>query len=90
MKKIRIVFILLTTCNFSILNAQTANLQPIFNKICAQKMAICSTKSIHPKTPPKKSLAVTKQRRLKSYQSNHKIARKRKMVSSTKSIACRN
>ena len=60
-------------------NAQIAtNLPADTKEICTQKTAISSTKSINPQTPPKKSLIVTKQRRLKSYQSNHKIARKRK------------
>ena len=89
MKNFRIVFVLLITCSFSVLNAQTSNVQKITKETCAQKRAICSTKSINPPTPPNKSLATTKQRRLKSYQSNHKIARKRKTVAPTNSIAAR-
>ncbi len=89
MKNFRIVFILLISCGVSVLNAQTSNLQKITKETCAQKNAICSTKSINPPTPPKKSLAVAKQRRLKSYQSNHKIARKRKTIIATNAIATR-
>ncbi len=88
MKNHRIVFILLLTCSFTMfLTAQTSNLQQTTNEICIQKFTITSAKSITLQTPPKKSLVVTKKRRLKSYRSNYKIAQKRKTVIAENVIA---
>lgn len=80
MKNIRIIFSLFLFCTFSIIvtaqtNTNTADLCLVKGK---KIEVVVKTKTVKTENTPRKVVVSTKQRRLKSYQSNHKIARKRK------------
>ena len=90
MKKFRTLFTLLVFCCFAILtNAQTKNMQVTPSKQCASRTTIAPSKATTATPPVKKPLATTKQRRLKNYQSNHKIIRKRKSIKLENAIAAK-
>ena len=87
MKNFRILFILLITCHFTVFtNSQTTKLAAS-EAACASTTAPTSIKSIKVTHSTKKPLKVTKQRRLKNYQSNHKINRKRKAITPDNVVA---
>ena len=88
-KNFRIVFILLICCPFcNNVVAQTAT-QPL-NK-CKKNASVCVlvTANLVAKKD-KKTVVITKKRRLKSYQHNPKITRKRKNFQPDMAIAANN
>lgn len=82
MKNFRTLLTLLVVCCFvKITNAQTKNIIPSAPEQCTSKEMVATSKSTTTAPPlVKKSLAATKQRRLKNYQYNPRITRKRKTI----------
>lgn len=90
MKNFSILFTLLITCSFTTFtNAQAAKTLSKANQHCGIEAIPTPIKTKTTIKPSKKSLATTKKRRLKSYQNNHKINRKRKAITLDHAIAAK-
>lgn len=82
MKNFRYIFNTLTICTLTLsIQAQSIPIHSFSSTtLCATATKVIPSKKSNKNNLSQKSLVVTKQRRLKSYQHNHKIVRKRKIT----------